>query len=76
MREWIGEVEISVCNEAVLKALIPEVTNPPPTSRTSLEVKGSKIVIKAKDASALRAAVNSFMYWIYSASESLKAVEE
>lgn len=65
-----------MCDEAVFTALLPEVTHPPTSSRVQLEANDKRIVIKAKDVSALRAAANSFMYWIYSASEALKAVED
>jgi tRNA threonylcarbamoyladenosine modification (KEOPS) complex Pcc1 subunit len=70
-----GRAEIEVEDEVVFKALIPEVLKPPMTERVKLKIEGKKIIIEAEDLRALRAAINSFLYWIYSAAESLKEVE-
>ncbi|UXD21847.1 hypothetical protein IPA_08740 [Ignicoccus pacificus DSM 13166] len=71
-----GRAEIEVCDEAIIKALTPEVLYPPMTERTKLRIEGKKIIIEAEDLRALRAALNSFLYWIYSAAEALREVEK
>ena len=72
-----GKAEIVLPNDWLVKALKAEVLFPPVTSRVRLKMMENerRIIIEADDLSALRAALNSFIYWIYSAAEAVKAVE-
>jgi len=72
-----GRAEITVREEWLLRALEPEVLYPPMTSRVKLGIDkdNGKIIIEAEDLRALRAAINSFLYWIYSAVGSVEKVE-
>jgi len=72
-----GRAEIVLPEDWLVNALKPEVLFPPATTRVKLRIieKERKIIIEADDLSALRAALNSFIYWIYSAAEAVKAVE-
>ena len=53
--------------DVVLKALKPE-TEKPLTSRSRVQIKGKektlKLIFEAKDTSALRAMINSYLRWI------------
>ncbi len=72
---WKGRAEIELsgeCAEAVLRALYQEVVNPPSEKRVKIKMEGNKIVIEAEDLRALRASLNSFLYWIHAACSSLK----
>jgi len=71
---WKGRAEVELsgrCAEAVLRALEHEVLNPPATKRVKLKLEGKKLIIEAEDLRALRASLNSFLYWIHAACESL-----
>lgn len=71
---WRGRAEIELegeCVEAIKKALLQEVINPPSERRVKVYFQGDKLVIEAEDLRALRASVNSFLYWIHSACETL-----
>jgi len=71
---WRGRAEIELdgpCSEAVLKALKREVLDPPSERRVRIYMTDNKITIEAEDLRALRATLNSFLYWIYAACESL-----
>jgi tRNA threonylcarbamoyladenosine modification (KEOPS) complex Pcc1 subunit len=71
---WKGRAEVKLegeCAEAVLKALKQEVLNPPATKRIKLKLEDDVLIIEAEDLRALRASLNSFLYWIHAACESL-----
>jgi tRNA threonylcarbamoyladenosine modification (KEOPS) complex Pcc1 subunit len=71
------EFDSKAYSKAIFKALKPELRIPF-TSRSKVEMnlRGKSIALKirAKDLTALRAAVNSYLRWLLSCFKSLKAV--
>lgn len=65
--------------KVVLEALKPE-TKTPPTRRSKVQMKGEgnslTLNFKARDTSALRAAVNSYLRWILLTKTVLESVSE
>jgi tRNA threonylcarbamoyladenosine modification (KEOPS) complex Pcc1 subunit len=62
----------------VFKALKPEtLSQPTARSRTEVQLKGNNILlrIKANDTTALRAAVNAYLRWMYSTQKVLEVLE-
>ncbi len=62
------ELESEKIAKTIYHALLPEITSPPSEERGIATIKlGNNIVevlITAKDLSALRALVNTYLYWI------------
>lgn len=65
--------------KVVLEALKPE-TKTPPTRRSKVQMKGEGNILtlnfRARDTSALRAAVNSYLRWILLTKNVLESVSE
>ncbi len=65
--------------KVVLEALKPE-TKTPPTRRSKVQMKGEgnslTLNFRARDTSALRAAVNSYLRWILLTKNVLESVSE
>ena len=65
--------------KVVLEALKPE-TRTPPTRRSKVQMKGKgnslTLNFKARDTSALRAAINSYLRWILLTKTILESVSE
>jgi len=70
-----SEKELNV----ILEALKPEI-RAPPTDRSRVRVKGEgnslTLDFEAADTSALRAAINSYLHWIYLMKTVLESVDE
>jgi len=64
--------------QIVLEALMPE-TKISPASRSKVQVEGKgnrlALVFEARDTSALRAALNSYLRWIVTINDACSAVE-
>ncbi len=79
MTKLESNIEIEFANEkiaqAVYEAIIPEIKRPP-SGRADVKIKlvGNKIIlnISTTTISSLRAAINSYLRWIYSISETCK----
>lgn len=65
--------------KTLFKALLPE-TEKPSTSRSKISIEGESkkliLQIEAKDTSALRAALNSYLRWVSLVRNIYKAVED
>jgi KEOPS complex subunit Pcc1 len=59
------ELEAGTMAKAVLGALSPEAGREVPRARSELSLEGTKVVlvVRADDAGALRAALNSYLRW-------------
>ena len=72
------EAEVRIKSEdakSLFKALLPEAkVKLSERSEVEIETKGEEVIIriKAKDLSALRAALNSYLYWAFAALSSLE----
>ncbi|MEM2083329.1 MAG: KEOPS complex subunit Pcc1 [Nitrososphaerota archaeon] len=71
----ISEKEASI----ILKSLLPEIKNPATNrSKIDLLIRDGKLLmnVEAKDMTALRAALNSYVRWINMIIETLGVIEE
>jgi len=69
--KYVARIKLEgLLKEAILRALKPEIENPPP-GRSEVRLEGDEIVISSNDVASLRASINSFLYWIHAQKESI-----